>query len=265
MFDRKERIMADYLSDLLQVPNQLRRGRNVSEGYQRGAFLESGHLRERINADPDFQDAIVYTENRSIVTRDRLMNLFLLMKFFVPRLPSGDVIEFGSYRGGSAFFLACLAAKFLPGTQVFGLDTFEGMPATDSSIDLHHAGQFADSSFDEVLAAKETFGLSNIHFVKGLFEETAPALLQKAGSIVLAHIDCDIYEAVRYSYLVCKPYMIPMAYYVFDDATAAACVGATEAVEEFVIQQDRLHCEQIFPHFVFRHLQSSTVNPGKSR
>jgi hypothetical protein len=70
---------------------------------------------------------------------------------------------------------------------------------------------------------------------------------------LLVHIDCDIYSAVKYSYQVCKPFMVPMGYYVFDDATSGTCIGATEAVEECVIREDRLHAEQIFPHFVFRH------------
>ena len=39
---------------------------------------------------------------------------------------------------------------------------------------------------------------------------------------------------------------------VFDDATAASCLGATEVVEELVIRRDGRHCEQIYPHFVFR-------------
>jgi hypothetical protein len=240
------------LAQFLSVPYQLRRGRNVHEGYRRGACLENDHLRWMIETDPDYQDAMGFAENRTIVTAERLMNLFLLMKFFAPRLAFGHVIEFGSYRGGSAFFLGRLAARFLPGVQVFALDTFEGMPETDASVDAHQAGQFADISFDELLATKETFKLNNVHFVKGLFQESAPGLLEKARCIVLAHIDCDIYEAVGYAYKVSRPYMVPMAYYVFDDATAAACLGATEAVEDCVIRQDGLHAEQIFPHFVFR-------------
>jgi hypothetical protein len=245
--------MTDYLPDVPYISNKFRLGRNIYEGYQRGTFLENGYLRERIGADPDFQDAIGYASDRTLVTPDRLMNLFLLLKFFLPRLPPGDIVEFGSYRGGSAFFLARLAVKFLPETRIFGLDTFAGMPATDPSVDAHSEGQFADSSIEEVLAAKAHHSLGNLEFVKGLFQDTAPALLERAKPLVLTHIDCDIYNAVKYSYLVCKPHMMPMGYYVFDDATAASCIGATEAVEECVIREDGLHAEQIFPHFVFRH------------
>ena len=254
--------MIDYLPDVPHVSKQLRHGRNVYEGYQRGAFLDNGTLRERVIADPDYQDAYRYAEGRSIVTLDRLMNLFLLIKFFAPRLPFGHLIEFGSYRGGSAFFMARLAAKFLPGSQVFALDTYEGMPVTDPTIDAHDAGQFADGPLAELIAAKESLHFTNIHFVKGLFEETAPAVLQDAKSILLTHIDCDIYDSVKYAYLVCKPYMVPMGYYVFDDANAATCIGATEAVEECVIRADGLHSEQIYPHFVFRH---PSGNPSPNR
>ncbi len=74
-----------------------------------------------------------------------------------------------------------------------------------------------------------------------------------ATSVCLANIDCDIYEAVKFSYQVTKSYMIPGGYFVFDDATTSTCIGAMEASEECVIQQDRLHAEQVFPHLVFRH------------
>jgi hypothetical protein len=81
-------------------------------------------------------------------------------------------------------------------------------------------------------------------------------VLAEARRIALAHVDCDIYDAVKYSYQVSKPYMVPMGYVVFDDATASSCIGATEAVEDTVIRQDGLFSEQVFPHHVFRAPES---------
>jgi hypothetical protein len=46
--------------------------------------------------------------------------------------------------------------------------------------------------------------------------------------------------------------MMPGGYIAFDDACFSSCLGATEAVEEFLIRRDGLHAEQIYPHFVFR-------------
>ena len=239
-----------------------RKGRNLYEGYQRGVGLEFGNLRAEIDKDRDYRDALRYAKGRTIVAEDRLRNLFLLMKFFLPAIGPGDVVEFGSYNGGSAFFMAALARKFLPGTQVYGLDTFTGMPPTDPAVDAHRRGDFSTNPFDEILEAKRKFGLDNVHFVKGLFEDTAAQMLSGARPILLAHIDCDIYEAVKFAYRVSRPSMAKGGYFVFDDATTSTCVGAMEAVEECVVQDDGLHAEQVFPHFVFRNPAGFVMSPA---
>jgi hypothetical protein len=179
------------------------------------------------------------------------MNLFLLITEYLPKLPQGNIIEYGSYRGGSAFFMGALAAKFLPRAQIYALDTFTGMPAVDIGIDAHCSGDF-HTDFSEICRTKQAYGLANVHFVKGLFEETAPTVLRDAGRITLAHIDCDIFNSVRFAYEVSKPFMVPGGYFVFDDSTSPSCLGATEAVEKLVIQRDGLLSEQIWPHHVFR-------------
>jgi hypothetical protein len=126
------------------------------------------------------------------------------------------------------------------------------MPQTDKAIDAHNAGDFSSTDFDEILKAKANYGLTNIQFVRGFFSDTAPAILAQSRTITLAHIDCDIYEAVNYAYSTSKPYMVPGGYYVFDDSPSSSCIGANEAVEEGVIQRDGLLSEQSYPHHVFR-------------
>lgn len=245
--------MSDYLPVLRKIENELRGGRSVYDGYRRSWGLEFGDLKARVSEDPDYRFAAEIAKARSVLLLERMMNLFLLCKFFLPRLPLGHIVEYGSFRGGSAMFMAALAQRFLPGAQVYALDTFAGMPETDRTIDAHAAGDFANTNMEEIRQAADKLGLDNLHLVKGLFQDTAPTLLPKVGPIALAHIDCDIYSAVKYAYDVSKPHMVPMGYYVFDDATVSSCIGATEAVEAFVIQRDGLLSEQIYPHFVFRH------------
>jgi hypothetical protein len=229
----------------------VRKGRSPKEGFDRAFGLEFGDTREQLDRHPDFRAALAFAHERTVVTLDRLRNLFLILTGYLSNLPPGHIIEFGSYRCGSAFFMGSLAAKYLPGTIVYALDTFTGMPVTDPYIDAHRAGDF-QTDFDETVAARERFGLANVRLVKGLFEETAPAILAESGQVCLAHIDCDIYEAVRYAYDASKPFMVPGGYFVFDDSTTPSCPGATEAVEEAVVRRDGLLCEQIWPHHVFR-------------
>ena len=235
-----------------RVKQSVRKGRNLYEGYQRGIGLAFSNLGARIAVDPDFYRARALAGSRTIIGETSLANIFLLLKFFLPRLPVGHIVEFGSYKGGSAIFMAALAERFLPGVQVIGFDTFRGMPATDNAVDAHRAGGFSDVDITELREYVDWLGLKNLTFVQGYFEETAAPVLQQRGSVALCHIDCDIRSAVAYAYDVTRFYMVPGGYWVFDDPLTADCMGAAEAVEDVLIKRDGLNSEQIYPHYVFR-------------
>jgi hypothetical protein len=241
-----------YLPEIPGIPEGLRAGRSPRDGYVRGWGLEFGGLAGHVRADPLYQEAVALITGRSFVSEERRMNLFLLLKFYLPKLASGHIIEFGAYKGGNAVFMAHVAARLLPGVQVHALDTYAGMPATDKTVDAHNAGDFGDNSFEDVKAYVARTGLKNLHLVRGTFEETAARLVREKGPFALAHIDCDIHSAVVHAYETVKPAMVPGGYLVFDDATVSSCIGATEAIESLVVRRDGMNSEQIFPHFVFR-------------
>lgn len=224
-------------------------GRSLRDGYTRGHGLAYGDLAAQIRAEGDYQEALTLAAGRSVCAEHRLMNLYLLIRLYAPKLAVGDIIEFGCYRGGSAIFMAALAKQYLPQATVWGLDTFEGMPQPNPDADLHGPGDFRDTDFEALKAY--TAGMTNLRFVKGLFEHTTDAVLDDR-KIVLAHIDCDIQPAVEYSWDRVKHRTVPGGYVVFDDATEASCLGATEAVERELIQKG-LCSEQIYPHYVFRY------------
>src|SRR5271167_1278813 len=103
---------------------------------------------------------------------------FCCLNFFCRVCPSGISSEFGSYKGGSAIFMAALAQKFLPGVQVIGFDAFIGMPASDRVVDAHRPGGFADIGLPELRRYVECINLRSPSFVQGYFDETAGAALQ---------------------------------------------------------------------------------------
>jgi predicted O-methyltransferase YrrM len=234
------------------IPQGYRHGRSIRDGYARGWGLEFGDLKARVAEDPLYRDAVDLAQGRTIQAEANRMNIFLLLKFFVGKLPPGAMVEFGAFKGGSAIFMARICAALHPGTQVYAFDTFAGMPQTDRTIDAHNANDFADVDFDELQAYVSSVGLRNLHLVRGTFEETAPQVLPEVGAIRLCHIDCDIRSAVLYSYEASLPHMVPGGYLVFDDALYSSCLGATEIVEDVLIRRDGLNSEQIYPHFVFR-------------
>ena len=230
-------------------------GRCIYDGYQRGYGLEFGTLERDIARDPLFRTAydaaVGDPSTRSVVKFEKLANLYLIIRYFFPELDSHNIVEFGSYKGGSALFMAVILKELYPQAKVYALDTFEGMPDTDLSKDLHNAGDFRDTSIENIRAAAKRLGLSNIELVKGLIEDTADETYKAAGKFGLAHLDLDIYQALKYAQDSVWPFMTPGGYLVYDDATFSSCIGATQSAEELILER-KIHTEQVYPHFVFR-------------
>lgn len=237
---------------LLNISEGLRQGRNIYEGYQRGWGLQFGGLRQNILDDPLYQEAFAVASDRTIMSEENRMNIFLLLRFFLDKIAFGHIVEYGSYRGGSAIFMAKVVKELYPGMKVFALDSFAGMPITDKAVDAHNMGDFSDSNIDSLQERVDELKLDNLVLVKGLFESTSDSVMTQAGKVSLAHIDCDIASAVKYSYESVMPFMVEGGYVVLDDATVSSCIGATEVVEDLLIRRDGLNSEQIWPHFVFR-------------
>ena len=107
-------------------------------------------------------------------------------------------------------------------------DTFDGMPETDAGRDLHKRGDFADTSLQSVQARIPE---SSVTFHKGLI----PATFAELGdaSIAFAHVDVDIYAAVREGCEFIYPRVRPGGFMVFDDYGFPSCPGARMAVDEY--------------------------------
>ena len=240
------------LPELKGLHQGIRKGRNVYEGYQRGWGLQFGGLKEKILKDSLYHEAFSLARDRTIMSEENRMNIFLLMRFFLGRIPFGHIVEYGSYLGGSAIFMAFIAQRLYPGMKVFALDSFQGMPQTDKNVDAHNAGDFSDADYHKLRERVTELKLDNLILVKGFFEDTHNDVMAQAGKVSLAHIDCDIKPAVDLSYETVRPFMVDGGYLVFDDATVSSCIGATEVVEDKLIRRDGLNSEQIWPYFVFR-------------
>ncbi len=241
-----------YLPAVHWVEPGIRRGRCPRDGYARSWGLQFAGLRDRVRADPVYRESLPLAEGRSVMAEDSRINLYLILRFYLDRIPFGHVVEFGAYRCGNAMFMARVLERVRPGAKVYAFDTFAGMPATDAGIDAHQPGDFRDANLDEIRAAIAAHGIGNLELVPGLFEDTAAPALAGVGPVAVAHLDSDIRSALEVSYDAVIPHMVAGGYYVFDDATVSSCLGATELVEDLPIRRDGLSAEQIVPHFVFR-------------
>jgi hypothetical protein len=169
------------------------------------------------NSSGLFMDASLSPPKPITITR-KLQN----MVNWLEQAPDGPVVEVGVFEGGSLIYLA---SRF-PNRQFFGFDTFEGCPI-ESELDNHHkAGDFR-SDFETVKRA--CAHLKNITLVKGRYPESGECT---PNGIVLAHIDCDMYQSTKDSVEKVFPLMAAKSRIYCDDCFVDTCYGATIAFQE---------------------------------
>ncbi|MBM3857111.1 MAG: macrocin O-methyltransferase [Verrucomicrobia bacterium] len=232
------------------IPGSLMKGRNVVGGSARAWGLQFGGLEKALDHDPLYQSSFQCVEKETLLRGLHLKNIFMILKYGISDR-SGDIIEFGSYRCGTAVFIAKVAQALGYTGTIYALDTFEGIPDANAEIDFHCRGDFEKNSFEILRDRICELGLSNLVLVKGLFEETLPKLLPTMNKVVLAHIDCDVEASTRYAISAIEKQMADGGYMIIDDVPMPACLGVLQAVEE-TLQKRGFHAEQAFPHFVYR-------------
>ena len=171
----------------------------------------------------------------------------------------GDIIEFGSYRGGSAIFIANVAKKLGITGTVYALDTFTGLPAADPTLDFLTSNDFKNASFESLSERISKLGLTNLIPIKGPFQETTSNLLKCSQKILLSYLDCKTYESTRCALSAVLPHMHAQGgYLLLHDPIHSNGLGPFQAMEE-MIETHQLYAEQAYPHMVYRYppLQSN--------
>lgn len=123
---------------------------------------------------------------------------------------SGDMLEFGTYKGYTARIIAkCMAVNQFQ-NRLFLFDSFEGFPEIDSPVDqkshdvqedIWYEGIMALSPKVEKLIERALIKLippQQLIITKGYFEETFEKIIPQIKKPSLIHIDCDLYAATKY-------------------------------------------------------------------
>jgi predicted O-methyltransferase YrrM len=187
----------------------------------------------------------VKESGRTLLDYDRLYMLWHAVNYALLHVPEYKnrmkplpAAEIGSYKGGSAYFLAS-ALKAQLGTEapMHIFDTFEGHPARLTKADPFHVeGGFGDTNFDEVKAYLSPFKLLEIH--KGDVAESIKTLPEMKYGLV--HIDVDTYLAT----LDCLNYfgarLSAGGVMVMDDFNAPNCPGVKKAVTEYLQKNKKI-------------------------
>ena len=127
----------------------------------------------------------------------RLLHMYSILSAIKRSGRTGDIVEFGSYRGFSLYWLARFRDELGLSMRVIGVDSFKGLPETST---IWKQGLFSDTSRaaceQAILTAYGARSLAdrNISLIQGLFSDpgVAAELRSLTSAVILAHIDCDL-------------------------------------------------------------------------
>jgi O-methyltransferase len=170
----------------------------------------------------------------TMVSYARLRGLHNAVKHVISHGVSGDIVECGVARGGSAAMLGLTLQELGTKRDLWLFDTFQGLPRpTQDDADFEIADLYTGKCLGSVEDVRDSLARlairDNLHLVPGLFQDTLPSA--PVASIAVLHVDGDWYESVK----ICLESLFDKVaiggVIQFDDY--AHWAGARKAVDEF--------------------------------
>lgn len=202
-------------------------------------------LRRDIDADATYRQRQALCQPYTMTSAERMFALYQATDYVLDAGISGDLVECGVWRGGSALMMALELAERgaeEESRKLHLFDTFAGMSEPDASD-----GQAAREQWrkrqrkdhndwcyapeDEVRQNVAKSGIDNrrIVTVVGKVEDTIPASAPE--SIALLRLDTDWYESTRHELEHLYPRLAPGGVMIIDDY--GHWDGARKAVDEY--------------------------------
>ena len=144
---------------------------------------------------------------------------WLLDLLFTVRLTEGDIVECGTFRGGSGILMALALRRLRVNKVIHLFDSFQGLPEPHAHKDKgYKRGQFK-ADYQACVSRICELGLDDIiHVHKGWFKNTIRSFLDcSSGKISLLHIDCDLYTSTEDCFSLLYPSVSSSGVIILDD------------------------------------------------
>jgi O-methyltransferase len=180
--------------------------------------------------DEDFLHCEDVVRCHTLVDRYRLYELWQLVAQ-VAKLPSGDLLEMGVWRGGTGALIAARARQLGLDDPVWLCDTFAGVVKTSGADPSYAGGEHSDADPSQVRDLITGIGLSGIDILEGVFpEDTGDRIADR--EFRLCHFDMDVYDSTSDAFAWVWPRLVAGGVCVFDDYGFESCAGVTRFVDE---------------------------------
>ncbi len=198
--------------------------------------------------DEEFKSCHGVIKDYTLVDLFRCYELWHLLSQ-VKNLP-GDVIEVGTWRGGTGCLLGSRAKILGLDCEIFLCDTFTGVVKTGAEDSSYSGGEHSDTSIPVVKELMAKLELSNITILQGIFpEDTSNQVAER--TFRLCHIDVDVYQSGKDILDWVWPRLSVGGVVVFDDFGFASTTGITQLVHEEEVRDDLVCVQNVNGHAVF--------------
>jgi len=197
-------------------------------------------------ADEEFQRVYQTIRNNTLVDMYRCYELWQLVAE-VAKLPTGDFIEIGVWRGGTGALIAKRSQLMGLAGKVFLCDTFRGVVKSGSRDATYVGGEHADTERAIVTDLARSLNLDRVEILEGVFpDQTAEALGER--TFRFCHVDVDVYDSAKDILSWVWPRIVPGGMVVYDDYGFHSCVGITCFVNEERLKPDRIVIHNLNGH-----------------
>jgi O-methyltransferase len=181
--------------------------------------------------DPEFILQI-YNRNRSMMSFDKILNLYYQIIDLIKRKIPGSFLELGSYKGYSAILIQKILSSLEDKRRLIIFDSFQGLPKKDPKdlldedstnnqkifLDNRRINQGWFKSSKEVLLENfKLFGVLPPKIIEGWFEDTLPTQLPE--KIAFVHLDGDFYTSTKVALENIFPKLVNQGVILIDDYT----------------------------------------------
>ncbi len=207
-----------------------RRLMEVADQYGYYWYNAGKKLDIRLDAEFGPLATAILDERQTYLGYDRLYTLWQGVQAVTS--PKFNVAEVGTYKGGSAKFIAEALQRKGRDNRFYVCDTFEGHASVDLAVDGKHeiGKQFRTTSAKRVARYLKAF--KNVRILAGDIVNTATQIPAGA-KFGFVHIDVDVYPPTRFCLDFFGARLVHGGIMVVDDYGALTCQGVHKAVEEF--------------------------------
>jgi len=219
-------------------------------------LLSYPELKDIYNIDQDIEDEFIdiflKCKGYTMTSLQRMYSLYQAVKYISLNGISGDFVECGVWRGGSAMVIAHTLKRFNDiNRKIYLYDTYTGMTEpSDLDFDYQNTGAFEEwsssktdnynmwcyASIEDVTRNLLSTGFlnENIVFVQGKVEDTIPEIVPE--EIALLRLDTDWYESTYHELFHLYPKLRNNGVLIIDDY--GHWQGAKKAVDQYFKEND---------------------------